>query len=151
MTILWPWDEAYRVPPARQSVATLLAGDAYSDLQAEIMSDGRITDLVDQWSRCMAELGYSYRSVFDLIDELRVEAERIEHEFFEDHHDLSHNDAEKAVDELRGREITLALADVGCSEELSERAPLIAREYEVEFLQKNEAVAIEILDEMATG
>lgn len=139
--------QAYEDFAVGDGSAAILAGREYEDLQARILSDDRMIELFDEWSRCMSEQGYAYSSSDQLVGALLVQADELEHEILEDHHDVSTDEAEQAIAELRALEGELAVADFRCSEPLAEQAPEIAREYEIEFLRENEAAIVRILDE----
>ena len=124
----------------------ILASHSYSDLQFEIMTDPRMIDLQIGWGRCMATMGYRYRSSADIVDELAAEAAEIDHEAASDHHDVTPEELAAMVADLRAREQALAVADWDCSQDLFAEAPEITREYEVEFIAEHEATIVQILD-----
>lgn len=132
---------------ADQRATELYTSSAYQALQAGIRADPRIVELVDGWTVCMAGQGYDYREPEQPRLELQERGDELLHEASADHHDLPLDEALEAVDQLRAEEIRIAVADWGCSEDLLDEVPAIAREHEIRFIEENEGLIVALLDE----
>jgi hypothetical protein len=51
--------------------------DELDDLAANIQADDRLVGLEDEWSGCMAERGYQFRSSAALVDEMHADADEV--------------------------------------------------------------------------
>ena len=129
--------------------AALLGSDAYFELQQRLASDPRMVALVNAWSECMSAEGYSYRAPEQAPADIAGQAETLLSDIESQSPPPTDNELDRLVDDLRSREVQVALADWDCSADLFADVPGINRELEVQFILDNETVIVDIIEAQA--
>ncbi|MDT0166868.1 hypothetical protein Q9R32_15040 [Actinotalea sp. AC32] len=119
--------------------------DEMSTMWESIQTDPRITGLDEEWSSCLADKGFTgYAKVGDPETQLSERSNAVYEEVYgemdqeltEDEYAALEEEVQARLAELTAEEIEIAVADVGCREEVryDEVQREVSTEYEQEFV-----------------
>ncbi|WP_454293953.1 hypothetical protein [Salana multivorans] len=136
---------------------TLREDPRFSDLfkqldsmSERVQSDPRMTELHEEWASCMAVAGYS----FDRPADAQISIYRLQESMWDGDDDTESGEPDQAlVEEYKDLEITTAVADVTCQEEigLQEEGLQIRFAIEQEFIDANKDALAEFATAVETA
>lgn len=115
------------------------------DMEQAFRADDRFAELQDDWVACMSGEGYSYLSKDEIFAYLEDQYSTLVRQVEAD--GLT-SEIEVRLSEIEQEEITIAVADWSCSQDFFAMVGDIRREYELDFIEKNEGLFISYLDEV---
>lgn len=112
---------------------------ALESMQEEIEADPRVVAISEGWATCMGDAGYNFATTSDARDAV---SEKID-AFLTSTDPTALEPTEEEIQELetiKVEEIAIASADVACIGDNLEEMKEINREYELRFIEENQAI-----------